>query len=112
MGSLEDANIWNLAKVISSKQQLRDLGLNILKVPAKTIDSALHNEREIENAANKVLQTWYQNQRNRQEAYKNLYTALLNNGWKLLAGELRQWVEGTTEPLPFSEIGKFHNYKT
>ena len=106
-GTLQDAHIWSLAKLITSKQQLRDLALNILKLPANIVDSALHDEKEIQNAAQKVLQTWYQGQNNRQEAYRKLYTALYNNGWRLLAGELQQWVEGTTAPSPFSETRKF-----
>ena len=101
--TLEDDHIWDLAKSITSKQQLRDLALNILKIPAKRVDSALYNEREIQDAALEVLKTWQQGQNNRQEAYRNLYTALYSNGWKLLAGELKQWVEGTTARSPFSE---------
>ena len=104
---MEDADIWNLAKSITSKQQLRDLAMNILKIPSKTVDSALYNEREIQDAAQKVLQTWYDDQENRQEAYRNLYTALYNNGWRLLAGELKQSVEGTPEQSLLSETGKF-----
>ena len=104
---MEDTHIWNLAKSITSKQQLRDLALNILKVTGKTVDSALYNEREIQDAAQKVLQTWYDNQENRQEAYRNLYKALYSNGWKLLAGELKQWVEGTTKPSPLLESKLF-----
>ena len=107
MDSLQDAHIWSLAKRITSKQYLQDLGLNILKSPGYTVDSALHDEKEIQNAAHKVLKVWYQGQNNRQETYRNLYTALYSNGWKLLAGELKQWVEGTTEPSTFSETRKF-----
>ena len=70
------------------------------------MDSALYNEREIQDAAQKVLQTWYDNQQSRREAYRNLYTALCNNGWKLLAGELQQWEEGTKETSPLLETGK------
>ena len=107
MGTLEDGHIWNLAKSITDKQQLRDLALNILKVPGKNVDSALYNEREIQDATQKVLQTWYQGQNNRQEAYRNLYTALYSNGWRLLAGELQHWVEGTKEVSPVLETRKF-----
>ena len=107
--TLEDDHIWDLAKSITSKQQLWDLALNILKIPAKRVDSALYNEREIQDAALVVLKTWQQGQNNRQEAYRNLYTALYNNGWKLLAEELKQWVEGTTARSPFSEPRKFYS---
>ena len=56
--------------------------------------------------AHKVLKTWYQSLNNRQEAYKNLYTALYSNGWSLLSGELKQWVEGTKETSPLLDSGK------
>ena len=107
METLEDIHIWNLAKRITNKQQLRDLALNILKIPGYSVDSALYNEREIQDAAQKVLQTWYDDQENRQEAYGNLYTGLYNNGWRFLAGELREWVEGATKQLPVSESQEF-----
>ena len=48
--TLEDDHIWDLAKSITSQQQLRDLALNILKIPAKRVDSALYNEKEIQDA--------------------------------------------------------------
>ena len=40
------------------------------------------------------------------KAYRNLSTALYSNGWKLLAGELKHWVEGTTEPSLLLETSK------
>ena len=83
-GTLQDDHIWNLAKSVTSKQQLRDLALNVLKIPGYTLDSALYNEREIQDAAQKVVQTWYQGQNNRQEAYRELYPALYSNGWRFL----------------------------
>ena len=64
------------------------------------MDSALYNEREIQDAAQKILQTWYDNQESRQEAYRELYTGLYNNGLKLLAGELKQSVTGTVNSKP------------
>ena len=107
VGTLEDAHIWNLAKCITSKQQLRDLALNILKLPRYSVDASLYNEREIQDAAQKVLQTWYDNQETRQEAYRNLYIGLYSNGWRLLAGELKLWVEGATQQSLFPETRKF-----
>ena len=71
------------------------------------MDSALYNEREIQDAAQKVLQTWYDNQESKQEAYRNLYTALYSNGWRLLAGELKQWVTGTVDSKPPSEYREY-----
>ena len=85
-------------KRVTNKDELRDLGLKVLKVPAYKVDSALYNENEIQNAAYELLQIWYSDQRNEGEAYRNLYNQLVKNGRELLAGELKQWVQGTTKP--------------
>ena len=106
MWTLEDGHIWNLAERITSKHDFQDLGLNILKTPGYTVDSALYDEKEIQNSAHKVLKVWYQGQNNRQEAYRNLYTALYSNGWRFLAGKLKQWVEEATKQSPLSESKK------
>ena len=103
---MEDAHLLEVAQRITNQQKLQHLGLKILKIPEYNVDSALYNEREIHDAVHKVLKVWYQSQNNRQEAYRNLYTTLYSNGWKLLAGELKHWVEGTTEPSLLLETSK------
>ena len=87
--------------------ELQHLGLNILKVQANRIDSALYNERDIQEAALDVLKTWYHSQESRQEAYRNLYTELVNNGRQLWANELKQSVTGTVDSKPLSEHRKY-----
>ena len=81
-----------MAQRITNKRELQHLGLNVLKVPANKIDSALTNERDIHDAALEVLKTWYHNQESRQEAYRKLYLELVNNGRQLWANELKQSV--------------------
>ena len=56
-GTLQEDHIWNLAKSITSRQQLRDMALNVLKIPGYTLDSALYNEIELQDAPQEVLQT-------------------------------------------------------
>ena len=46
-------------------------------------------------AARDVLSKWRKSQKNRQEAYKNLYTALKENEMNQLAAELKESVEET-----------------
>ena len=106
-GTLEDIHIWELAKRIICEAEVRDLGLKILKVEEYTVSSALYNEKGIQNAAYEILQTWYNNQRNKQEAYRTLYIELMKNERQLLAGKLKEWVQATAEPPPFSNRGKF-----
>ena len=94
-----------VAQRITNKNELQNLGLKVLKIAGYNVDSALYDEKDIQSSAHKVLKTWYQDQNNRQEAYRNLYTALYNYGWRLLAGELKQSVEGTTTS-PLLETSK------
>ena len=49
-GSLEDAHIWQLAQRI---KELNLLGLKTLKIPSYTVNSALYNKRDIQDAAYK-----------------------------------------------------------
>ena len=94
---MEDAHLFEVAQRITDKKELLHLGLNILKVPANKVDSALHNEREIQDAALEVLKTWYKNQESTENAYKNLYRELVNNGRQLWAHELKQSVTRTED---------------
>ena len=103
---MEDVHVWELAQRITDENELRHLGLKILKVPANEIDSALTNERDIREAALVVLKTWYKNQQSKEEAYRNLYTELVNNRRQLWANELKQSVTGTLDSKPLSEHRK------
>ena len=55
---LEDDHIWEVAKRITNKTDLNDLGLKVLKLEMHTIESALTNNTEIVNAAHAILQEW------------------------------------------------------
>ena len=90
LGILNDDHLWQLAKRITNIPELRDLGLNILKLPTYTVEAALYNEKKIQDAAFKLLQNWYDNQENKEQAYRNLYKQLVFNGQNLLAHELME----------------------
>ena len=97
---MEDAHLLEVAQRITDKKELQHLGLKILKVPTNRIDSALYNERDIQDAALQVLKSWYVDQQSRDEAYRKLYRELVNNGRQLWANELKQSVTGKTDPEP------------
>ena len=96
-----------MAQRITDESQLRHLGLNILKLSTAKVDSALHDKKYIQDAAYKVLQTWYVDQESRQEAYRTLYIELLNNGRQLWATELKQSVTGTVDSEPLRGDRKY-----
>ena len=99
LDSLEDTHLWELAQRITSEKELLDLGLNVLHLPEYKIKSSLHNKKDIELAAHEALSTWRKDQISSEEAYKNLHTALCDQGWRQLAGELKSWVEGIDQEI-------------
>ena len=100
VGILEYAHLWEVAQRITDENELQHLGLKILKVRENKVASALYNKRNIQGAALVVLKTWYDSQESRQEAYRSLYTELVNNGRQLWAKELKQSVTGTVDSKP------------
>ena len=100
---MEDVHLLEVAQKITDENELQHLGLKILKIRANTVDSALTNKKDIRDAALEVLKTWYHNQQSRQEAYRSLYTELVNNVRQLWANELKQSVTGTVDSKPLSE---------
>ena len=94
---MEDAHLLEVAQRITNENELQHLGLNILKVSANEIDSALTNERDIRDAALEVLKTWYKNQESTEKAYRSLYRELVNNRRKLWANKLKQSVARKTD---------------
>ena len=106
-GILEAAHLWEVAQRITDENELQHLGFKILKVSENKVASALYNKRNIQGAALVVLKTWYDSQESRQEAYRNLYRQLVNNGRQLWANELKQSVTGATVPIPLSEHRKY-----
>ena len=97
---LTDAHLWELAQRITSEQELRDLGLKVLRLPGYKVDLVLHNKKDIELAAHEALKTWRKKHETPHEAFQNLYKGLCNLEWRWLAGELKNWVEDSTSPEP------------
>ena len=85
---MEDTQLWELAERITSEQELRDLGLNVLRLPGYKVDSALYNKKDIELAAHETLKTWMKNQETPKVVYQNLHRGLSNHGRRQLANEL------------------------
>ena len=100
---MEGAHLLEMAQRITNKMELQHLGLNILKVSANEIDSALTNERDIRDAALEVVKTWYKNQESIEKTYRSLYRELVNNRRQLWANELKQSVTGIVDSKPISE---------
>ena len=72
-GTLEDRHVWKLAQKFTKVSDLRTLALNGLKLEGCTIDAKMYNnERDIREAANKILQEWCKGQENKHKAYTKL----------------------------------------
>ncbi len=92
---LSEKNIIYLAKQITSKMDLRELGAEVLKIPSSKIDAALEdNPSNIVEAAYNVLRNWRESKGTGKEAYTSILAGFLEVGWKKKAEELRQRVEG------------------
>ena len=72
--------LWNLAKQITSEQEFRDLGHNVLKLPGNTVNLALANKRDIDLAAHQILQIWFKQYENEKEAFETLVSSLKKCG--------------------------------
>ena len=59
---MEDVVIWKVAKWITSTHQLWNLGLEVLMVSAKDVQSTLTNKDNIVLAVNDVLHVWVSGQ--------------------------------------------------
>ena len=93
-GTLEDRHVWELAKKFTNSTDLRTLALTGLKLERCTIDAKMcNNERDIWEAANKILQEWCKRQKNQHKAYTKLLKALTNCDFVLMATELKNSVE-------------------
>ena len=93
--SLTDVHILDLSERVTSRRELMNLGIKVLRQRDFKIKSAITNAREIQDAAYDVLSAWFLQQNNRGEAYTSLYTGLRENRMNQLAGELKQWVQKT-----------------
>ena len=68
---------------------LRELAYRGLKLKSDRIESAITNKQnDIQSAANNLLNTWFKNQNNREEAFSNLHKALKECQLEILANEL------------------------
>ena len=79
-GASSDRYLWKLAKEITSEQDFRDLGLNVLKLPGNTVNLALANKRDIDLAAHQILEIWFKQYESREEACENLVSSLKKCG--------------------------------
>ena len=94
LGSLTDVHIWELAQKITSDEELQQLCCDVLQIHTNIIKPTRHQEKDtISFVAREALKIWMKNQ-SPEEAYRNLYKALWNQGEKQVAEELRQWVTG------------------
>ena len=100
-GSLTDEHILDLSERITSESEFMYLGIKVLGFEEYVMENALGKKKEIPMATREVLSMWMKKQNSRQEAYKNLYTALGKHEMNHLAAQLKQWVEGTA-----AEIGQ------
>ena len=89
LGSVGNVHIWDLARRVTSEEELLNLGRDVLQLPEYVIRSALSENRYANTAVN-VLEIWRKNQGTLEKAYRSLYNALLDNGWREIAQELRQ----------------------
>ncbi len=95
---LTSEHLSKLTKRIVSVTDLRTLGLEVLKLQDFEVDTAVENNKRIEEQAYHVLSTWREKQPTGEEAYRALYTGLVvHEDWKRLASDLQQWVEGGAE---------------
>ena len=103
---MKDSHIWDLAQRVTSQEQLQNLGAEILNLSADELDITLIEERdEINFVGREILKTWMKTQATPEEAYKKLFTNLLNHGWRNIAEKLRQLITGIpTQQSKYKQI--------
>ena len=67
----------NLARQITTQQELRNLATLGLRVKSNVIDTKLTNERDINEAALKVIQQWASSKEDKRAAYVELCEILV-----------------------------------
>ena len=103
---LKDSHVLELSTRLTSTQDLLNLGINGLKLPRHTIQSAVHNHKDsIQDAAYDVLTKWANQQDNESAAYANITAALDKCQMNQLAAELRNWVEIKDDEGPITQEG-------
>ncbi len=87
-GVLNDKHIQNLARKITNKADLRELGVSVLGLEFEEVDSIYTDSKGINEAASKLLQIWRKNQTSSSQPYTLLCSNLRDNGWSQMAHEL------------------------
>ena len=73
-----------LAQQITSNRSLRDLGTHGFGLPQNVVDTALHNNQDINEAALTVISKWSEKYSDKVEAYSQLCVVLRRidkGGW-------------------------------
>ena len=97
---LTDDHILELSKRISTKEQLMDFGIKVLKHRKDAITRALSdNQEKLQPATHELLSGWREKQSSQQKAYVTLHAGLKKCEMNQLAAELKRWVEGTTAEI-------------
>ena len=99
-----------MSQMITSTQELRELGINVLKIPENIVQTAIYDHRHssIHDASHQVLSTWQKQYQTEQEAYESLYRGLKNCQMNHLAAELKRLAsasELTTQEWRYSKTG-------
>ena len=96
--SFPDEHVLELSKRITSGEELYNLGVKVLHLKEFKIKTVLYDHsNSIQAATHKLLSTWLTEQKDRQEAYSNLLTQMRTYQMNELAGDLRQWAEGSQD---------------
>ena len=104
LGLLTDVHIWDLAKRITSEEELEHLGRDVLQLPDYEFRSVMYNKKYA-LAAREILDLWRRNQYTAEDAYQNIYTKLRKHGWSQLAEELKLWTPGGNGLFTLHETG-------
>ena len=103
-GTLEEEHVWELAQKFANVSELRTLALKGLKLKGCTFNAKMYNnERDIWEAAYKVLQEWCKGQKNKHKAYTKLLKALKKCDFVSMANELEDLVENTSSSSSSSD---------
>ena len=93
---LNELGIKQLSQSFRSIGDLRTLAYRGLKLDSSDIESVITNKAEdCQAVGNEILLTWLKGQKDCEEGFNNLKTALQECGMQALAGQLHQFVKPT-----------------
>ena len=102
---LNDIGIEKLSRNIRSVGDLRTLAYRGLKLDSSNIESTInHKGEDFRAAGNEILLAWLKEQKDCQQAFNNLTTALQECGMQTLADELHQFVKSTETETEKTEM--------